>query len=421
MKENRYVNKFIRSIEKKNLEIEKKLKVVVAETLAQKRKEALQKDGTFYSEDRLINEAADDLAEKYPGLADENVNLKEVMYQIESDHSINLNLFDEYLNMFNFSKEAQVQVLGYYIKKSTEAAEAMYNDTISKFQARYKTPEELREAFDALVKPSITLNGEVVSLDECDKQNVTSTEVFESYKCLGTFFAEDGTIVPQEYFSFFESLVDKTFIRLLPNQILMIEDALKKAYEDSLVIPALEEETVISKKFEQPKEKEDKLERYNASQIVKKYLMDEKPIKRMSSAELMELTNALSVLWYSDEYITKIQKLVLENNNLIDQEELARKYQVAQEKYLSDTEIAMLNEIENIIMDQSTLNNPAYNSIVINFELLKAQLIKMSDASEEEIADDLDMIMMAIEDLSGALETYKLSDYRFVPSLKTED
>ena len=257
-------------------------------------------------------------------------------------------------------------------------------------------------------------------------------EQFEKYLELRFVISSSGDLIPNINAKQFENIFEVE--ALSQEQIFMILDASEQLAKDDMAKKerlakkesdktearrqiALNQKTSnVFSKGENNKYKE-------ALAKLKTYLKDDYPITFISDEELEEVIKLLKATGYSVNLINEIKKNILLNNQRLLEAEKENKYNIAKEKYLSETEIQILDKVTILLQQKDLLKNSIFKEIEDLFRFVKDQLIIFCDVDpdDETLNDDVSYLLLCIEELSTLVNMYESTNYKLVISKKNSD
>ena len=331
----------------------------------------------------------------------------------------------KYLNLYEFSDEEKAEIYAYFInrtmtkilsvdtkdkKQIMKAVHDTVKDEMSKFMLKIKS----RKLYDITLKKVLN-----------DQTNC---------KNLRKVIDEEGNIIPFQYATDLEYIYTRTNFNIDKDMFKLILSLSEQRFYEQL-----EEEKAAAEKRDAEREKqqakreqehnyfiqqEDLIKHQKqASRVLKQYIVDEQPTGYISSEDLVIINSCLNVLNFSDEAIMKIQKNIIQSNNTYLNNETNYKLELAKQKYLSFEEQQILNVAEQIILDEKAINNPAYSTILENYNYIKEELLNMLKNKFDNlnaVGEEAELVILSITDLTAAIENFKIADYRFVPTRKKE-
>ena len=340
--------------------------------------------------------------------ADELADLDLLIQSFESNaHAFrDFDILEKYLTGFSFTQTEKLEVFAFYLNKTLRS--------YLKFDIE-NNHELIKDAVTERVKSEGDFTEEV--LEESYRETLKAIEQdIKNCHLLRNVISEEGEILPYENATSLASIFDDIDFNLNKEITYMILEESERRYnnsktnnvEDLSEKAALEEEKRI-------KERQSLKTKAEAARELKQYIVNGKPVKVISKEEMKIIMDLLFTLDYLVDDIINIQKEITKFNKQAEEDKLLIKFENAKKIYLSESEYAILSEIENILTDKRAVKNLAFNSLKDNYELVKSYLLSLDTASSEEILDITELIALGLTDLSSALESYKLSDYRYVP------
>mgnify|MGYP003294895308 CR=1 FL=1 len=246
----------------------------------------------------------------------------------------------------------------------------------------------------------------------------------EAYKVIDRYIDDNGHfIASRDIEKLYEALKSKQ-IRMTARQQQMIIQVVSDKYIAIKLEEAESERKREASKKEKMVNQPDKKERWSALQIIKQYLVDDQPIKYISSEEFKAISEALIILGYKDENIAKIQQNIVKNNAVLKLQQNEMDFNLAKQKYLSVEEVDILNSAEVLLNSPNSVINALFIKIKENFLFIKELLIKVYQLNDDDntlLNDDAELIIIAIEEIKDAILNYCYSDYRFTLELTKKE
>lgn len=334
-------------------------------------------------------------------------------------------ILGKYLNLYEFSDEEKAEVYAFFINrvmtkilnvdtKDKKQIMKIVHDTVKNEMSKFMLKIKSRKLYDITLKKVLN--------DQTNCKNLRSV------------IDEDGNITPFQYATDLEYIYTRTNFHLDEEIFKLILRLSEQRYYEQL-----EQEKSDAEKRDAEREKqqakreqehnffikqEDLIKHQRqASRLLKQYIVDEQPTGYISSEDLVIINSCLNLLNFTDEAIMRIQKNIIQSNNDYLNNETIYKLELAKQKYLSLEEQQILSIAEQIISDESAINNPSYGTILENYNYIKEELLNMFKNKFDNLSavgDEAELVILSITDLTAAIENFKIADYRFIPTRKKE-
>lgn len=294
-------------------------------------------------------------------------------------------LLETYLYPYNITGEEKAEILAYFMNFEI----LKFEKQVEKDQIQHKDDLSLRNDI-AWMRTIITPNGSITSY----------RNVQDQYRVFNRYF-------------------DLNYVNavLETSKNMAIREALKRSERHNAKVTKEQAEKNSTEKLlrEQRKNKEAKLTEASAKKEIREYLDESnQPIKYITEEDQKRIMELMITLNYSFHIKDKVKRTIAVYNKKFLEKQQHDMYVKAKNKFLTSSEISLLNAVETITTIKESENNPNYKELVDMFLEIKEKLIFIlnnSDNPEIDKEEEIGYIMLCIEELSKLLSYYRSANY----------
>lgn len=294
-------------------------------------------------------------------------------------------LLETYLYPYNITGEEKAEILAYFMNFEI----LKFEKRVEKDQIQHKDDLSLRNDI-AWMRTIITPNGTITSY----------RNVQDQYRVFNRYF-------------------DLNYVNAVieTSKNMAIRDALKRAERHNAQVTKEQAEKNSNEKLlrDQRKNKEAKVNEASAKKEIRTYLDENnQPIKYISEEEQKHLMELMIILNYSFQMKDKVKRTIAMYNKKFIEKQQHEVYVKAKNKFLTSSEITLLNAVETITSIKEAEKNPNYSELLDMYIEVKTKLIfilENSNNPEMNKEEEIEYLMLCIEELTKLLARYRSANY----------